>query len=92
MFGPTGKTTYAEGKDLTEIKVAVGTGGALTRLPDGPAIIRDAFSAVVKNRLVPTESFPCLIDRDYILASAGVLAKDMPDAARTLMDQSLTRR
>lgn len=34
LYGPTGKKTIAEGKDLTNVKWIVGTGGALTRLPN----------------------------------------------------------
>ena len=33
IYGPSGRTTVAEGKDLTQVKYIVGTGGALTRLP-----------------------------------------------------------
>ena len=33
VYGPSGRQTLAEGKDLTQVKYIVGTGGALTRLP-----------------------------------------------------------
>ena len=33
IYGPSGRSTVAEGKDLTQVKYIVGTGGALTRLP-----------------------------------------------------------
>src|SRR6056297_284935 len=32
LYGPSGRTTVAEGKDLTAVKWVIGTGGALTRL------------------------------------------------------------
>lgn len=35
LFGPTGRVTVAEGKDLTEVEWIVGTGGPLTRFPRG---------------------------------------------------------
>ena len=31
LYGPSGKKTIAEGKDLTQVKYIIGTGGALTR-------------------------------------------------------------
>jgi uncharacterized protein (TIGR01319 family) len=33
LFGPTGRITVAEGKDLTEVECLIGTGGPLTRFP-----------------------------------------------------------
>lgn len=92
MFGPTGRTTYAEGKDLTEINVAVGTGGVLSRLENSVSIIKEAFEGIAKDRLIPTKPVRSLVDRDYIMASAGVLHKDHPKAAQTLLLQSLARR
>ncbi|MCL6580245.1 MAG: glutamate mutase L [Firmicutes bacterium] len=35
LFGPTGRLTVAEGKDLTEVEWLIGTGGPLTRFPHG---------------------------------------------------------
>jgi len=35
LFGPTGRVTVAEGKDLTEVWWVIGTGGPLTRFPGG---------------------------------------------------------
>lgn len=35
LFGPTGRVTVAEGKDLTEVEWLVGTGGPLVRFPHG---------------------------------------------------------
>jgi len=39
LFGPTGRVTVAEGKDLTGVKWVVGTGGPLTRFPRGTATL-----------------------------------------------------
>jgi hypothetical protein len=33
LFGPAGRITVAEGKDLTEVECLIGTGGPLTRFP-----------------------------------------------------------
>ena len=92
LFGPTGRTTYAEGKDLTEINVALGTGGVLSRLENSESIIKEAFEGIAKDRLIPTKPIRFLVDLDYIMASTGVLYKDHPNAAQTLLLQSLARR
>ncbi len=39
LFGPTGRLTVAEGKDLTEVEWLVGTGGPLVRFPWGSRVL-----------------------------------------------------
>lgn len=46
LYGPTGRQTLAEGKDLLAIKHGIGTGGALTRLPYGIGILQEALKGV----------------------------------------------
>ncbi len=40
LYGPSGKKTLAEGKDLTQVQTIIGTGGALTRLPNRIEILK----------------------------------------------------
>ncbi|SDK55225.1 GlmL-related ornithine degradation protein [Natronincola ferrireducens] len=89
LYGPGGKTTVAEGKDLSNIKYVVGTGGALTRLPNSIEILRTALKKNNRNLLLPTEEVRILIDNHYIMASLGVLSKRHPEAALSLMKQSM---
>lgn len=39
LFGPTGRVTVAEGKDLSQVEWLVGTGGALARFPNARATL-----------------------------------------------------
>ena len=89
LYTASGKATYAEGKDLTNVKYIVATGGALTRLPNNKDIIRSALEK--ENRLVlkPSAKTDVLIDSNYIMASIGVLSKKHPNAALLLLKQSL---
>ncbi|SES73010.1 conserved hypothetical protein [Natronincola peptidivorans] len=89
LYGPGGKTTVAEGKDLSNVKYIVGTGGALTRLPNGKDILKKAINKNKENMLLPTEEAEIIIDNYYIMASLGVLAKRYPEAALSLMQQSM---
>ncbi|KAB3527649.1 GlmL-related ornithine degradation protein [Alkaliphilus serpentinus] len=89
LYGPGGKTTIAEGKDLSSVKYIVGTGGALTRLPRGVEILKEATLKNLQNKLNPTEDAVVLVDHDYIMASLGVLSKRYPEAALLLMMESL---
>lgn len=89
LYGSSGKTTLAEGKDLTNVKWIVGTGGALTRLPNRTHIIKQIALSNKGDKLLPTKEAKILIDNDYIMASLGVLSKRYKKAALNLLKQSL---
>lgn len=89
IYGPTGKKTIAEGKDLTNIKYVIGTGGALTRLPNRVNILKNVTSQVKGLKLYPHAEAKVLIDNNYIFASLGVLSKKYPQEALFLMKKSL---
>jgi len=89
IYGPTGKKTVAEGKDLTNIKYIVGTGGALTRLPGRVEILESIKENRKGLELYPGNNAKILIDNHYIFASLGVLSKKYPQDALILMKKSL---
>ena len=88
LYGPSGRSTVAEGKDLTAVKWIIGTGGALTRLKDSKDILED-LKDFNKRALLPPKSAQPLIDRDYIMASMGLMSKKYPKAALALLKTSL---
>ncbi len=90
IYGPSGRSTVAEGKDLTQVKYIVGTGGALTRLPHRVEIMKEIPGKNITGMLLfPTDHARILVDNDYIMASLGVLSKNYRDAAIRLLEQSL---
>ncbi len=89
FYGPSGKKTMATGKDLTAVKYLVGTGGALSRLPNRESILKSAIEPNTSPRLSPREGAKILIDNHYIMASLGVLSLNYKDAALALMRQSV---
>lgn len=89
LYGPSGKFTIAEGKDLTSVKYIIGTGGALTRLPNKLDILNQIKMIRGKNLLIPNKDSIVLIDRNYIMASLGVMSKKYPGVALSLLNQSL---
>lgn len=91
LYGPGGKMTVAEGKDLSNVEYIIGTGGALTRLPNRVEILKTAIKKNTQNMLLPKEEAKILIDNDYIMASLGVLSKRYPEAALSLMKQSMEK-
>ncbi len=90
VYGPSGRSTLAEGKDLTQVKYIIGTGGALTRLPHRVDIMKKIpQDNETGMKLYPPESVQILVDNDYIMASLGVLSKTHRDGAIRLLEKSL---
>lgn len=89
MYTGSGKVAYAEGKDLSNVKYFIATGGALTRLPNRKEIIKTALQKENSLILKPGKGTKVLIDNNYIMASLGVLSKKHPKAALILLKNSL---
>jgi uncharacterized protein (TIGR01319 family) len=90
VYGPSGRTTLAEGKDLTQVKFIIGTGGALTRLPHRIEIMKSIAENNIKGlNLYPGPHAKILTDNDYIMASLGVLSKRYRESAVKLLEKSL---
>lgn len=90
IYGPSGRSTVAEGKDLTPVKYIVGTGGALTRLPHREEIMgRICEYDETGTRLFPTSHAKIAVDNDYIMASLGVLSVKHREGAIKLLEKSL---
>lgn len=90
VFLPGGRQRFAQGKDLTQAKYLVATGGALTRLPGREAILRALADMDQTGRLLYPKPgmLNVLVDHHYIMASAGVLSRKYPQAALSLMKRS----
>ncbi len=81
LYTPTGKRQIVKGKDLTAVKWVVGTGGALTRIPGGEAILRAICKGPGKY-LLPPPDVRVLIDRDYRFSALGTLAQAYPEEVK----------
>ena len=90
IYGPSSRSTVAEGKDLTPVKYIVGTGGALTRLPHREEIMgRICQYDQTGTKLFPTSHARIAVDNDYIMASLGVLSVKHREGAIKLLEKSL---
>jgi len=89
IYGPTGRQTVVEGKDLTRVKTVIGTGGALSQLPGGEKKMEKALKGKTGLELLPRGKVVHLIDRCYIMAAVGVISKNDPAVAWQLLTQSL---
>ena len=80
LYTPRGRQTVARGRDMTACRILIGTGGALTRLPGGIAMLEAtrASAARASERLLPPADARCVLDREYLLAAAGALSTRFP--------------
>lgn len=85
----SGKKFIAYGKDLSKVRYIVGTGGALTRLPEGENMLKGIKYLKEDLTMYPREEAKVLIDHMYIMACAGVLARENKEYALKLMEKSL---
>ena len=89
LYGPGGKNTVAVGKDLTQVKYIVGTGGALTRLARRIDILKELPLLNRGSQLFPNSDVNILIDNDYIMASLGVMSKVYREASLQILKDNL---
>lgn len=91
LYTPKGRQTVARGRDLTACRLVIGTGGALTRLPDGAEMLESArANAADGDRLLPPSDARMLLDSNYVLAACGALAQRFPaEAVVALMRASI---
>ncbi len=91
LYTPRGRQTVARGRDLTACRTIIGTGGALTRLPGGVAMLEATRSDAAGrgDRLLPPPDARCVLDREYVIAACGALSTHFPpDAVVALMRAS----
>jgi uncharacterized protein (TIGR01319 family) len=85
--GDSGFIAY--GKDLSQVKYIIGTGGALTRLPGGKELLLSIRCLKDEVTMMPTKGAKVLLDENYIMACAGVLSRENKEASQALLFQSL---
>lgn len=88
MYGGS-KPYIAYGKDLSQTKYIIGTGGALTRLPKGIETLENIRYMNEDLTMYPRKGASVLLDKMYIMACAGVLSKENKKAAIILLKESL---
>lgn len=90
LYGPTGRITMAQGKDLTNVRWIIGTGGALTRLKRGGEILKHIERYTAKGGELMPKKAQILLDNDYIMSSLGVLTEEYSAGVFTLLQKSLS--
>ncbi|CUR55156.1 conserved hypothetical protein [metagenome] len=86
VLGPDGRVVERSGKDLREVDLMVGSGGVLRNGRAGVAqrVLGSSTGADFEDGWQLPRSPAVVIDSDYVLAAAGLLASVHPDAAYRL--------
>ncbi|MGI6142402.1 MAG: methylaspartate mutase accessory protein GlmL [bacterium] len=88
VFTLEGRKEVQYGKDLTGVKVVLGTGGFFANARWGRGVIEAALGKLPPATLGPREA-EVVLDSDYLLAAAGLLAEVEPDAALLILRTQL---
>jgi uncharacterized protein (TIGR01319 family) len=93
-FGPGGRQVQRTGTDLREVDLLVGSGGVLRHAnPTSAAgVLRSATGADVPGGWQLPRAPGVVVDTDYVLVAAGLLAAEHPDVAAELLERHVARR
>jgi uncharacterized protein (TIGR01319 family) len=89
VVSPEGRVVERSGKDLREVDLLVGSGGVLRH--GGPDAVRRVLLPATGDAFEGGWQLPrdpvVVVDRDYVLAAAGLLAEEHPVAAHRLVSR-----
>ncbi|MBQ5325151.1 MAG: glutamate mutase L, partial [Oscillospiraceae bacterium] len=90
-FTPMGITYMQLGKDLTQVRKVIVTGGALIRTEKTAEIAEYALYSEMQAMSLKPKKADILVDRKYILAAMGLLSTNYPEVALRIMKKELIK-
>lgn len=91
VYTPMGIMYYQTGKDLTETKYVIGTGGVVISSRDPVGVLSSAAQHPSKHMELRPKDPNYLLDQDYILSAMGLLSLEYPDIALRIMKKHMHR-
>lgn len=89
VYSPLGNIYNQEGKDLSEVKYLIGTGGVIINNENPVEILKSGlFTMDEPDSLRPTEP-KLMVDKSYVLSSMGLLAMIDEDKAIRMLKKYL---
>lgn len=89
VYSPLGNIYNQEGKDLSEVKYLIGTGGVIINNENPEEILKSGlFTMDEPDSLRPTEP-KLMVDKSYVLSSMGLLAMIDEDKAIRMLKKYL---
>ena len=90
MYTPMGLVYYQYGKDLSQIRYVIGTGGVLVASKNPALILKKVEYTLGKPLELRPQHPQYMLDKDYILASMGLLSEIDPLLALKIMKKHIT--
>ncbi|RPH63301.1 MAG: hypothetical protein EHM83_10355 [Burkholderiales bacterium] len=90
VYTAQGPVRVQRGKDLTQLKAVIGTGGVIVAAPEPRSVLAAALADGRDPLSLVPRAAALWLDRDYLLYAAGLLAECEPAAAFGLARSSLT--
>ncbi len=90
VYTPLGAVFMQTGKDLSDVKNLIGTGGVLVHSEAPGKILRAGLADPANPYSLKPVNPNIMIDKDYILSAMGLLAQKYPDAALRIMKKYIT--
>jgi uncharacterized protein (TIGR01319 family) len=89
-LSPAGATIRHTGRDLRSATCLVATGGVFEAAADPVAIVAAALGAAWRRRALVPNDVPTFVDRQHVLAAAGLLDEKHPSLAAVLLRRAFT--
>jgi uncharacterized protein (TIGR01319 family) len=89
-LSPEGATIRHTGRDLRSATCLVATGGVFEAAADPVAIVEAALAAARRRRALVPDDVPIFVDRQHVLAAAGLLDEEHPSLAAVLLRRAFT--
>ncbi|MCK8825350.1 methylaspartate mutase accessory protein GlmL [Fuchsiella alkaliacetigena] len=91
VYGPFGESFVQYGKDLTGLKLIIGTGGVLVHNQQPEEILKEALFREKQPQILAPREAEFILDQQYILSAIGLLAEVEPFKAIKLAKKYLKR-
>ena len=89
IYSPMGTIFVQSGKDLTNVKYIIGTGGIINNNRDPRKILELSLFNEEDPLILKPQFARFLVDRSYIMSAMGLLGNDHPDVACNIMKKYL---
>ena len=89
VYTPMGKVYSLKGKDLTEVKYIIGTGGVIVHSKNPAKILQAGFYDPERPNYLKPKHSELLVDKTYILSAMGILAMKYPSTAVRMLKKYL---
>jgi uncharacterized protein (TIGR01319 family) len=91
VYGPQGEMLVQIGKDLSDVRTVIGTGGPVIRGSAPAEILSGVLAESENGNLLKPRKADFYLDQNYIMYAMGLLARTEPKAALAIMKKGLKR-